>query len=440
MNKYIEFTVIAGVFLLLLGAAFAASSQEAIDFVSKQNNFLTENEIAGIYPVVKISFQTKSFFVVTVLSSDNSLAGFIPVADATPMQLPDSLVARKELIKTAYVLRSEQKLKENRLIFDIDNQKFFLELADELQNETVDLTTIKTELVQYPLIQQDLDKLKEQLDAMRLIASETSNAIAVAIGFETEFTAKPDTARLSALQSKFKDSFDLIAESDALRSIYLADLDKAKQKIALTDLPIDTKRSLNSLADVPEKLGTPKFEPQVTFATDLNKQFNQIFSKADTPSFITGLTDDLATREKRNSAFQVLYGQSDDLMKKTGQQTLSNLVDFILQEDYVFKWIKQGSVTEMQSNWAKAETFYSNGSFEDAERYAGTAKEDAIRVYEGGMEDDGGFDTDLIFTGIILLIIALIVLFILKNRKKLFKLVAAKQEQEQELQIYDFEK
>jgi hypothetical protein len=211
-----------------------------------------------------------------------------------------------------------------------------------------------------------------------------------------------------------------------------------RQGIGETTLSIETIRSLNTLANISQNF--QNFSSIASLSTRLKERINQIFSKVDSPSFITGLTDDLTTREKRNSAFQVLYGQSDELMKKTGQQTLSNLVDFILQDDYVFKWIKQGSVTEMQSNWAKAETFYGNGSFDDAERYAGTAKEDALRVYEGGLEEDGQFDTDLLFTGIILLIIVLIVLFIIKNRKKLFKLIAAKQEQEQEVQIYDFEK
>jgi len=449
MNKYIEFTVIACVFLLLFGAGFAASSQEAIDFVSKQNNFLSENETAGIFPDVKIRSSGHYFFTVTVLSADSSLAGFIPVADATPMQLPDSLVARRELIKTAYVLRFEQQLKQSSSqqgswIFDAGNQKFFSELADELKNEKVDLTTIKTELQKYPALQQysalqqNMDDLIEQLDAMRPLASDISEAIAAAVEFETNFISAPDTNRVSALQSKFNDAFDLIAELDALRSIYLADLDKAKQAIALTDLTIETKRSLNSLADIPEKLSTQQFGFKADNATALGEKFNQIFSNAtrNLDNFTTGL----ATREKRNSAFQVLYGQSDDLMKKTGQQSLQQLVNFILREDYALRWTKQGSVTEMQGNWAKAETFYGNGSFELAEQYAGKAKEDAIRVYDGGVEDNGVFDTDLLFTGIILLIIALIVLFILKNRKKLLKLVAAKQEQEQEMQIYDFEK
>ncbi len=460
MNKYIEFTVIAGVFLLLLGAAFAASSQEAIDFVSKQNNFLTENETAGVYPDVKIRNSGKYFFVVTVLSTDSSLAGFIPVSDAEPMQLPESLVARRELIKTAYVLRYYLQLEKSvgdstqksYWLFNADTAKYFSDLAQDLKNERIDLVTVKSNLEGFPELQNKTDALKNQLDEMFPLAEDISAAVLDATYSKENFVANPDTNKLKDFERKFQTVFDLIESIDSKRSIYLegekksssdtcsniVSLDCLRQGIGETTLSIETIRSLNTLANISQNF--QNFSSIASLSTRLKERINQIFSKVDSPSFITGLTDDLTTREKRNSAFQVLYGQSDELMKKTGQQTLSNLVDFILQDDYVFKWIKQGSVTEMQSNWAKAETFYGNGSFDDAERYAGTAKEDALRVYEGGLEEDGQFDTDLLFTGIILLIIVLIVLFIIKNRKKLFKLIAAKQEQEQEVQIYDFEK
>ncbi len=439
MNKFIAITVTACFFFLVLPTAFSISSQEALDFVSKQNKFLYDNESVELFPNVKISHKADRFFVVSVLSGE-SLVGLIPVSDDSPTVIPKSIVERRQLIKTAYVMRFFQQLKENSSqqgswLFDAVNVEFFSDLSEELKKEKNQLTTVGMELSAYPSLQQDIENLKEQLDAMEPAAASTSALIGSAVSFETDFVAGPDTNRLNKFQLKFRDVFDSIAGLDSLRADYLADLDQLMQGIALTDLPIETKQSLNNAATVPAEL--QQFRLKADNATALNERFEQIFLNAQTS--LDNMLEGLTARENRNNAFQNLYGPDDELLQKTGQQSLEQLVQFILLDEYVFRWKAQGGVGDMRTNWSKAETFYNNGSFAEAEEYAEKAKRDALRVYEAGLEEGNGLNTDLLFTGIVLLIAALIALVAVKNRKKLLSLVSSKVEEE-ERQIYDFEK
>ncbi len=438
MNKTIPLSLSLLVLLLFAANAVGLSSQEAVDFVSKQNNFLYPGETVEIFPNVKISYKHDEFFVVAVLSG-SSLSGFIPVDDKEK-EVPLSLVARRELLKTAYALRYFQQLKENSAkqglwLFDAKNAKFFSDLSDDLKNERVDLTTVGVSLEEYSLLQYAADDLREQLDAMYPVADDIGSAVSAAVSSESGFFAAPDTNGLKRFQSKFGDAFEAMAGLEALRSTYTADLDELRQAVALTDLPIDTKQSLNRLMNVPDRL--QQFKQKATEAIALEEQFDKIFE--DALSNLEGLVAGLATREKRNSAFQVLYGQEDVILSETGQQSLKQLIDLILLEEYIFRWKEQGAVATVKANWTKAETFYNNGSFALAEQFAEDAKEDALRVYSAGLvEDSDAINTDLVFTGAALLIVALIVLYALRNRKKLAALVLRKEEEE-ELPAYGFE-
>ncbi|MBN2067913.1 MAG: hypothetical protein JW744_05585, partial [Candidatus Diapherotrites archaeon] len=426
-------------FLLLLPAGLSISSQEALDFVSKQNSLLYSNETIELFPNVKIRHSSKDYFVVAVLSNE-SLSGFIPVLDKSPAEIPESLSARRDLVKTAYSLRHFQLLKESaaqqgQWIFDAKNVKFFSDLSNDLKNERVDLTTVETELSGYASLQLEIAGLRAQLEEMYPAASSASSSISGAISFESDYLSGPDTNKLSRLQSTFNQCFDEIQGLDSMRSDYVSELDKVMQAIALSGLPIETKQGLNNLLSVPTTL--QQLSLKADTAIVLDEEFNKIFANAQ--SGLGNFVDGLSARESRNSAFQSLYGSDDGLLAKTGQQSLSNLVEFILLPEYVYKWNKQGSVESMQLNWLKAETFYNSGSFEEAENYAGKARDDAIRVYEAGLFPGNGTDTDLLFAGAIILIIALIILFAVKNRQKLMSLVSGGEEEEGK-QLYDFEK
>jgi len=416
--------LIALALLVLCSQAFAISAQDAINFATKQNNFLYGGESVEIFPNVRIENKNRDYWVITVLNG-NTLTGFIPVYDKTP-SLPDSEIARRELIKTAYVLRNEKQLAESSArqglwLFDASNVKFFSDLSQDLKNERVDLTTIKTSLGGFSSLQGEVDDLTEQLDEMWPLAGEISQLLLETSSFESDFAANPDTNELKGLERKFTDSFELMDGLEAERSKYLADLDSLRQAIALTNLPLETKQGLNSLANVPTSL--QQFGSKMTLAVDLEEKLEAIFNGA--AANVDSLVLDLSTRERRNNAMQALFGTDAEILEKTGQASLEQLITLLLNEDYFFMWNNQEDLANAKGDWDKAKGFYEAGSFEQAEKNAESSKKYALEVYSAGTkEPEQPFDTDLLFTGVVLLIIAVIIIYALKNRDKISGLVS----------------
>lgn len=419
--------------LVLFGHCFAISAQEAVDFATKKNNFLYSGETVEIYPNVRISDRGRDYWVITVLSSD-SLACFVPVRDSSSPVLADSAIARRELIKTNYVLRYERELAEASAqqgvwLFDAQNVKFFSDLEQDLKNERVDLTTIWTSLDGYPALQSDVESLISGLDGMYPVAGGISDQLLDATSFESSFVAEPDTNKLNDFEHEFLDSFALISDLEQKRSSYLADLDALRQSIALTGLALETKQGLNSLANVPSRF--QQFGSKVSLAVNLEEKISLIFDNASVNA--DSLVLDLATREKRNVAFQALFGQDAEVLEETGQGSLEQLVNVLLSDDYFFLWENQGDLGNAKEYWEKAKAFYDSGSFQQAEQYAKKAKTSALRVYAAGLKDqEPVFDTDLLFSGIVLLIVAVIIIYAVRNRDKLSSLVSGSGDEEVE--------
>ncbi len=421
--------LIALALLVLCSQAFAISAQDAINFATKQNNFLYSNESVEIFPNVRIENKNKDYWVITILNG-NTLTGFIPVYDKTS-SLPDSEIAKRELIKTAYVLRNEKQLAESSSrqglwLFDASNVKFFSDLSQDLKNEKIDLTTIKTSLGGFPLLQDEVDDLVNQLDEMWPLADDISRSLLETSSFESDFSANPDTNALKDLKRNFEDSFELMAELETERSNYLADLDSLRQAIALTDLPLETKQGLNSLANIPTSL--QQFGSKVILAVDLEEKLEAIFNGA--AANVDNLVLNLSTRVRRNNALKALYGTDEEIFEKTGQASLEQLITLLLNEDYFFIWNNQEDLANAKEDWDRAKGFYEAGSFEQAENNAESSKEYALDVYSAGTkEPKQPFDTDLLFTGVVLLIIAVIIIYALKNRGKISGLVSGEKEE-----------
>jgi len=423
--------------ILFLSSAFAISAQEAVNFATKQNNFLYVNETVEIYPNTRIGDKGKDYWVITCLSG-NSLSGFVPVLDKSSPSIPESGIARRNLIKTAYVLRYQQKLNEassrqGLWLFDATNAQFFSDLSQDLKNEKVDLTTVKTSLGGFSQLQDDVDGLIGMLDEMYPLAEGIGGSLSNASSFEAGFVAQPDTNKLGLFEDQFLDGLGLIQELGDARSEYLAVLDSLRQAIALTDLPLETKQGLNTLANIPSKL--QQFSSKVTTAVDLEENISSIFDNA--AASVDNFAADLLTREKRNGAFQAMYGQDEEVLLSTGQNTLSQLFDVLLDNEYFFRWENQEDLQNAKQEWEKAKSFYGSGSFQQAEQDATKAKKYALKVYAAGLGvDQPVFDTGLIFSVIILLIVAIIVIYALRNRGKIADLVSGEQE-EVELHAWD---
>jgi hypothetical protein len=422
---------------LFASYAAAISGQEAVDFAKNQNNLVYANETVTIYPNTRIETSNKEYWVLTVLSGD-TLSGFIPVNDKTP-GLPSSPIDRRELIKTAYVLRYQRQLNENSIkqgiwIFDASNVNFFSNLGQDLKKEKIDLTTLETGLDGFPSLQNQAEDLRDQMDEMYPLAEDISDAILDATSFENEFVAEPDTNKLNEFKNNFLDVFELVSELEQAKIEYDADLDTLLQAIALTGLPIETKQGFNNLATIPTSL--KQFTSKAQFAVGLEEQLSSIFDNASVNA--ENFVADLLTREKRNKAYKAMYAGDSEILEKVGFSSLNSLMGYILDEENFYGWELAEDRDSAKQNWEKAQSFYNAGSFEPAEQYAVKAKRDALKVFEGGQtEPEPAVDTSLLFNGLIFLILAVIVLYALRNRKKIMGLVSPGEEEE-EVEINGF--
>ena len=434
--------------ILLLGSlALAASSSEAITFVENTNHLLVEGESTEIFPVVKISHSRADHWVVSVLS-DSSTTGFIPIKDAknsNNLAIAEGSLARRQLIKTAHYLRLYTNLKNgfsqqgSWVLRQLDIE-FFNSLSNDLKNERVDLTTIESELDDYTSLQIKSAALRSQLNELHPLASDIANSISDFKQTEAKFFADPDTNFLNKFVASLDEAFVLIKSFDSKRSDYRADLDELTQGIAQTDLSLETKSSLYRVANPPQSLN--EVSSRVNYSINLQEKLDEAFSSALNQS--NEFVQDLSVREKRSSAWLALYAFDEDILEKTTQRglqdvdSLNELVQLILKDDYLYIWKDQAEVQRLQESWGKAKAYFDSGSFDSSLQFSSESKKRALKVFKGYLEEpEPVVNTDLLVTGAVLLIIAVIVLYALRNRGKLSALVSAQEEEEVSLHEWD---
>jgi len=448
-----KFLIIAALLLVLCSQAFAISAQEAIDFATKQNNFVYSGENPEDFKAIRITDSGKGYWVI-IIPSGNSIKGIIPVLDSQSPILPNSLIARGNLIETAYFLWNYASLKTdvaeqakqvglNLWLFDAASVSDFLQLSADLKNEKTDLTTVKSELKDFPELQQDVDSLILMLDEMRALADALSDSLLETASLQTRFENEPDTNSLEEFEKIVDGGFNMVDELETLlihdpdekQQSYFEKLEELRQDIAKTDLQLETKQGLNALANVPNSV--QKFNSKTNFFVSLEDRLDQIFINTHS-SKIDALSADLATREKRNTAYLVLYARDEEIYEKTGQPSLNALFSVLLSNDYYYDWSDQAELAEAKADWEKAVSYYETGAFQPAGQYAAKAKTSGIKVYEAGLkEDESGINNELIINGIIVLVVAFIAIYAIKNRGKILGAISQKEE---ENQFNDWEK
>ncbi len=434
--------------LLLLGSqCLAVGSAEAINFVEKTTHLISGDELAEIFPVVRISHNRQDYWVVSIVSNE-SIAGFAPVLDASKIKLAEGKLARSRLIKTAHYMRLYSSLrddfsKQGTWVFNNLDVEFFNSLSNELKNERFDLTTIKSELGGYSSLQAMSEDLKGQLSVMYPFVAGIADEMNEFKAAEAKFFSDPDTNSLN----DFVDSLDTVFASmksfEAKRSDYLGDLDELKQGIAQTDLSIESKRSLNALANVQQKM--MEVSSRLNNAVNLQEKTDEAFTNVLNQN--SELLQGLEVREKRSIAWLEIYGFDEEILEETSKKNLNNvdslseLVEIVLSEQYLYQWKEQKEVLLLQESWSKAIAYYENGSFDSAESFAKASKKHAVKILKADLaEQEPMVNTDLLVTGAVLLIIAIIIIYALKNRDKLSSLVSAPEQEEEEVSLYEWEK
>jgi len=436
----------AAILLVFASLAHAAGSAEAINFAEKSNHLLYDAEAAEIYPVTTISYDNSHYWVVSVISG-GGIAGFLPIKDAKKaddLELAKGEVARKRLIQTAHYLRLYDKLKadfsaQGSWVLKNTDMDYFNALSNDLKNEKIDLTTIGSELEGYSALQIMAADLRDQLDELYPLASDIAGSMNDFKAEEADFFSKPDTNALKGFVGSLDDLFELVDRFSAKRQSYLSDLDELRQGIAQTALSVDSKRSLNSLATVPQRM--LEVSSRITSLLNLQETMDEAYATA--LSQADNFVSDLGVREKRSSAWIAIYGFDSEIVEQTqtqGIDSLNSLVGLILGDGYIYKWNEQALVLKLQENWSKATAYYENGSFDSAESFAEKSKGNALDVFNAGLsQPKTSINTDLLVTAAVLLIAVLIILYVLRNRDRLSSLVSH-EEEEEEVPLHEWEK
>jgi hypothetical protein len=430
MNRRILIALFLAVLVVNTGAPI--SSQKAVNFVSLENDFLFEGENTEIFPNVQIRRGSESYWVVSILSGD-TISTLIPLKGDSIPQIPVLESENRVLIKTGYVLRSYQLLKENLVqqnqwIFTTSTENDLRGLVDQLRDERFDLQTSRVQLVDYPEIQGGIDLVLEDVDELRLALEATAVSIDGMREIESAYFRKPDTNSLSDLQDSFEQTVGDTAISRQLFTNYLSELDLVQQAVAQTDLTIDTKTSLQNLLapdNQPVRLQTITTTARngEFFIEELQKIFDTATAQRE------NLLANLKTRVEKNNAFSVLFGTDAELIERTnGAYTnVEEAVEDIFSEDKQPFWKEQNEVIELRENWKKAESFYRNGDYTLAEQHGDRSQRSIIRIFKTGfaeIEQETGPNTTLLVNGIIILVILLIVVYVARNRGKLLGIVS----------------
>ncbi|MAG22377.1 MAG: hypothetical protein CL943_03700 [Candidatus Diapherotrites archaeon] len=429
----------------IVGNSFAVSSAEAINFVENTNHLLFEGETTEIYPAILVSHSREKYWVVSVLSGE-SVSGFVPVEDAsnaTKLNVADGKLARKRLIQTAQYLRLFDGLKidfsrQGIWVFKNTDVDFFNSLSNELKNERVDLTTIGSELDGYTVLQLMAGDLRGQLDRLYPLATEIAGQMNEFKEEEAVFFSRPDTNSLVKFVKELDAIYALVEEFDSKRSDYLADMDEFKQGIAQTDLSIDSKRSLNALASVPPKM--IEVSGRITNTFNIREKTDEVYLSVLNQS--DNFVQNLELREKRSLAWMAIYGFDEEVVEATriqGINSVKEIIDLVLSEDYLYQWEDQETLGLLQEKWSKTMAYYDTGSFESARSFAGESKDYVLEVFEAGLvEPEQPINTDLLLTGVVLLIVLIIILYVLRNRDKFAALVKM-DDGEEEVLIHEWE-
>ena len=418
---------VALAFLLVLGfsvfaSASVLSSKDVLNFV-RSESLLDSGEQAQILPETTIASAGHNYWVAAVLEN-GSVSDFIPLSDEKEPGIPESGFLRRELLRTAFVLRSVLETKQSfdaqssGWLFDDINVKFFDSFADSLRNEKSDILTAKSVLAGYPAVEADAGRLAGRLDSLVSMASSTGSGFFETEQRRREFFDSPDTNSLEQLRENFDSSFSgFFAFNDAVQA-YLDDADKLKQAVASTGLSIEEKTSISNLLQAPDEARRlPSFS---NIAVSLKQRISDSFDEADSKSLL--FASKLETRVKKSSALKAINGRDDVLVRKTRPEfsSLSGAVAIVLAEENEFLWADQIVVAQLKDDWEKTQVFLKSGKYDLARSYAEKSKKDVVDVYSAGIsEAPAPFDNGLLLGIAAILAALLVLLFVFGKRKKI---------------------
>lgn len=399
---------------------FALSPDEAVNFVSKTNNYLLSNEQAAILaPQVMINYKNQGYWIVAGISG-SSTSIYIPINDSSK-EVASGDVEIRELIKTQIVLNKLYELKSNYPVgdwpFSRTNQTNFETLKTKLNDKIPSYTIIETNLASVAgaeeLINEAQDtkiliqKLSEQSELMALLIED-------GIDFEQDYFSNPDTNETNDYKALFEDYFDTISIYKKEYQVLQSKVDVFRNNIGAFsgELSASEKEYYNSQAKLPNEtaLLSSVFSRADETQTFVEEIFNSIIN-------IENLVLNLSTRKERNDAWLKMYSTDNDILKlNSSLTTLEKAATTILNEDNVNYWNDQDSVSALKTNWNQAQTKYNNGVYTSASEFAKSAKKNVLAILENGIPEPEDIQVEgLLINIIVILIIAIIGVFLLEK-------------------------
>jgi hypothetical protein len=405
--------VLALVFVLILAfSASALSPEEALNFVTKTNNFLLENEKAIIpAPQTTISYSGEEYWVVAGISGGTNV--YIPINNSE-LEVADGEIEIRELIETAIVVEKVNSLKNTYPVsdwpFSRTNESNFDSLESKLNNKIPSYSIIETNLDEVDgteeLIKQ-AGEIKQDILSLAEKSKEIAELIGEGINFEKDYFVDPDTNETDEYNDFFEEYFELISKYKKDYSALNSEVSSLRNNIGSFpgDLSASEKEYYNAQAKLPSEMAL----------------LNSVFSRADeTQTFIEEIFNSsnnvenfvltLKTRKERNEAWKRIYGFDEEINKlNPGMNSLADAAETILKEENVDYWVKQENVKALKINWGQAQEKYSKAVYQSATGFAKEAKDNATIILEAGLADPEEVEIEGTLVYVIIILIILIV-------------------------------
>jgi len=405
--------------LLLLGA----NAYEPTNFVATKTNLLEEGETAS--ESASISHGEKGYYVVKV-EINGEFTGFIALDKKEERAIEKEDVTVKKLFQTAkfaleYADFKAQVESNPSLTWFLLSTNIVRNIARLLEDEKNDLDIVSNQLEDTEATVK-IAEMKSRLSEMESMLLTLSEKMDEANSLESTLSQKTGTLE-TGMEDSLKDSlievFVLLGEIDNAAVEYNTELKALQRIISSSGLDAESQKSLMGYSRLPNDFHL--IGNWASGVSGLKEGVKGVHDNALASSL--ELMQAFNRRIERASAFGILYAEDQELYKETDNtyKTANSAAESMLSPEYRSHWENQESTALLESNWEKAEAYYQKGDYDKAKSFGLKAKKNITDVFADGFKQDPGptYRWDLLIAGSVLIIIALIIIYTAKNRKKL---------------------
>lgn len=431
--KCLPFAFCLALLFATMQNAFAIE-YDPIQFITKQTYMLRENETADKFIV--ISYENTPYYVVQINAND-AVVGYIAL-EKFNKKVVEEKIKSKLLFQTAEFIARYTDFKKE--VNDNPSYIWFIlkyndvpTIKQKLENEKLELSLIAQTLSNYDGISK-ANALSSMLDVIIAELSQLHEKMLDTVSFESQFLKEPVAGEEGQLKEKLLDSYETLEAIFKDKQDYESLLLQLKIDIANDpELDRDTKKQLNETADLPDE--AKEIDKWYTSATNMQFKENLESIYLDSSDKSTSYAEQVTLRLKRDECYRFIYEENTELEKKTNNELMSldGAYRLIVDESNYDRWKERTALKELKTSWAKMLSNLEKEDYDGALENAKIAMNKAIEVYNGGFfNEDGGTEIDynLIFQATIVIIVILMVIYAIRNRKKLVSLVSGEENEE----------